>query len=179
MAGVGSGIVIDVGCATHGGDRSIEPLIERFHPEVLFGFDPQVFECMYVTDGTVVVLSDKAAWTVNGRIRFDGNSLGARVVDKGGKHVRCFDLAQMIAKEGRRPLYLKLDCEGSEYPIIEKLIKTRVDATIDLLLVEWHCQSCGHGIWSHAVTCDQMEEAEAQAIALEDRLACPVERWEL
>jgi hypothetical protein len=181
VAGDRQGIVVDVGCATHGADRSIEPLVERFHPETLFGFDPQVYACSFDVDGTTVVLSNEAAWTMSGRVRFDGANLGAHVSaeGKGGRFVRAIDIVAFCASLVKRPLYVKLDAEGSEWPIIEALIKTRVDATIDLLLVERHCPSCRHGIWSHALSCDQMDEAEALAIGLEQQLACPVERWEL
>jgi hypothetical protein len=173
-----AGIVVDVGCASHEGDGSIEPLVERFKPEVLFGFDPQVYPVMYPVNETTVVLRNEVAWVKNGRMRFDGEGLGAHVVDKGGKLTKCIDIVQFVAKEGRRPLYLKLDCEGSEYEIVKSLIKHRVDATIDLLMIEWHCGSCHHGIWSHALSCDYLEEAEALASGLEQQLACPYERWE-
>lgn len=178
--------MVDVGCATHGADRSIEPLVERFHPAALFGFDPQVYACEFEIDGTRVVLDDAAAWTEDGMVDFVGANLGARVAEfapggyghGGDRRVRCIDLARFLAPLPTGAV-LKLDAEGSEYPLVEKLIETRIDATLGLLLVEWHCPFCGHGTWSHAASCDQMDEAEALAVGLEQQLACPVERWEL
>jgi hypothetical protein len=33
---------------------------------------------------------------------------------------------------------LKIDCEGAEYEIIQKLSDTNLLADIDILLIEWH-----------------------------------------
>lgn len=173
-----TGVVVDVGCATHGADRSIEPLVERFHPQTLLGYDPQVYPCEFDVDGTRVRLYDQAVADTNGRLRFDGQGLGARFVDTGGKYVRCVDVAEVLAPLPTGTV-LKLDAEGAEFRILERLISTRVDAGLALVLVEWHCPSCGHGVWSHAASCDQMDEAEQLAVSIESRLACPVERWEL
>lgn len=186
MASGRQGIVVDVGCATHGEDRSIEPLVDQFHPEVLFGFDPQVYACEFDIDGTRVVLQDAAAWTEDGTLDFVGANLGARVAEfapgryghGGDRKVRCVDIVRFVAQlpDG---VILKLDAEGSEYPIVRKLIDEKVDSKLGKLLVEWHCPYCGHGTWSHAASCDQMDEAEALATGLESALSCPVERWEL
>lgn len=181
-----TGIVVDVGCATHGADQSIGPLIEQYRPETLFGFDPQVYDCEFDQDGTRVKLQGVAAWIFDGEIAFVGNNLGARVVEfepgayghGNDRQVKCIDIVRFVSQLPTGTI-LKLDAEGSEYPIVEKLIETRVDAGLGKLLVEWHCPFCGHGTWSHAASCDQMDEAEAMAVALEQQLACPVERWEL
>jgi FkbM family methyltransferase len=186
MAGDRTGVVVDVGCATHGADRSIEPLVDRFHPAELFGFDPQVFPCEFHIEETRVQLFDLAAWTETGEVEFVGNNLGARVAEfapggyghGGDRKVKCIDLTTFLAPLPTGTV-LKLDAEGSEYPIVQKLIETRIDAALGLLLVEWHCPFCGHGTWSHAASCDQMDEAEQLAVGLDEQLACPVERWEL
>jgi hypothetical protein len=170
--------VVDVGCATHGADRSIEPLVERFHPELLLGYDPQVYPAEFDVDGTKVKLHDTAVSDSNGRLRFDGNGLGARFVDRGGRYVRTVDAFELVRALPAGTVF-KLDAEGAEFRILERLISTRADAALGLVLVEWHCPYCGHGVWSHAASCDQMDEAEQLAVSIEERLACPVERWEL
>src|SRR3990170_8813696 len=71
-------IVIDVGCARYGGDYSIERLIEEFHPDLLYGFDPNPVttqkppgECdAYVIEGTTVFIERLAAWTYRGQIGY-------------------------------------------------------------------------------------------------------------
>lgn len=178
MGSSGTEIVIDVGCATHGADRSVEPLVDRFHPEKLYGFDPQVHPCEFDLDGTKVKLDNAAAWVSGGRLRFDGHGLGARFVEKGGRYVRCIDLPKFIANLPTGAV-LKLDAEGSEWQLLRRLIDLRLDATLGLVLVEWHCYDCGHGIWSHAASCESMDTMEQEALEIEAQLACPHERWEL
>lgn len=176
MVGDRTRTVVDVGSATHGGDVSIGPLIERFAPRVLYGFDPQQPSGREMISGTEVILEPWVAWTAAGTVGFSGEGLGARVGE--GVATQCFDLPAFLCTLDP-PVVLKLDCEGSEYELIPALIDTRVDVTLELLLVEWHCPECGHGAWSHRADCDSMPETEELASSLERQLACPVERWAL
>ena len=54
-------IVVDLGCFPHRGEISIEPLVERYHPDVLYGFDPwpALVEGERVLEGTRIVLEDR------------------------------------------------------------------------------------------------------------------------
>jgi hypothetical protein len=45
-------------------------------------------------------------------------------------------IAKAKAKESR--FLLKLDCEGSEFPIIENLSEKNLLKEIDVILMEWH-----------------------------------------
>jgi len=47
-------------------------------------------------------------------------------------------LAPIIAKHPNESIVLKLDCEGSEYDILEELADSLVLLEIDILLIEWH-----------------------------------------
>lgn len=171
-------MVFDLGCAALEGDESIPKLLKQFKPMILFGFDPQEEPREFVHNGTRVVIDNRAAWIHSGTVRFAGQSFGARVVERGGREIECVDVTYLIAKQlDARPV-VKLDCEGSEYPILDKLIAAGYDARLGGVLVEWHCTECGHGIWSHAASCDNMDAAEQLARDYENNLNCEVERWE-
>jgi hypothetical protein len=65
-------IVVDLGCFPHLDEISIEPLVARFRPDVLYGFDPWpgLVEGEKQLDGTRVILERKAAWIEEGEIEF-------------------------------------------------------------------------------------------------------------
>lgn len=52
--------------------------------------------------------------------------------------VELIDLSEFIEKLGQRIKLLKLDVEGVEYEILNKLIDTKIYNLIDLILVETH-----------------------------------------
>ncbi len=140
-------IVIDLGCCNHDRDTSIGPLVDRFAPEVLFGFDPLLdTNDDYDMNGTRVRLRNKAAWTRNGTLTLMvGNSpLGSTVMRERGlsaqaeRTVRCFDLARFIQLLPDGELVLKLDVEGAEYPLLQQLADTGTLSKVGCLLVEWH-----------------------------------------
>jgi len=152
-------------------------LIDRFQPSVLYGFDPQSQDGQARIRGTLVVVSSAAAWIHDGAVQFEGENLGAHIVQEfGGVEVKCIDLAAFIVSLVHWPV-LKLDCEGAEYAIVEKLLAEEVG--LERLLVEWHCPECKHGIWSHAESCDQLDEAEALVRRYEAMLPFPFERWDM
>lgn len=47
-------------------------------------------------------------------------------------------LPDLMAKHSGQKKVLKIDCEGAEYEIVQKLSDTNVLADIDVLLIEWH-----------------------------------------
>jgi len=47
-------------------------------------------------------------------------------------------LPDLMDKHPRQKKVLKIDCEGAEYEIVQKLSDTNVLADIDILLIEWH-----------------------------------------
>lgn len=142
-------IAIDVGCARYGGDFSIERLIEEFDPELLFGFDPSDGVDMYLDDDksgqfkvgdTEVVIEKAAAWVFDGEIGFRQNGLGSEIAaDPRLPQVRCIDLARFILEvPAGHDIILKMDCEGSEYELLEHLIERGADKRLKLGWIEWH-----------------------------------------
>lgn len=161
-------IVIDIGCHTHAhrpDHDSILALVERFRPEILFGFDPHpdMEEGLVTVQKTVVLRRRVAAWTdggINLPVKVDG--LSTAIDPAGEARTRCFDLALWIALLPRRTtIILKIDAEGSEYPLLSHIAVRGVDEILDRVLVEWHEKEQSHGLYGPR-----------------PNLRCPVEEWE-
>ena len=173
-------IVVDLGCFPHRDEISIEPLVARYHPDVLYGFDPwpALVEGETMLDGTRVVLERKAAWIEDGEIEF-ARVRGLRGWDStvmreknsrrewagAGDVIRvpCFDFSRWVRSLPEPPV-VKLDVEGAEFPILERLHGDGTDALVAELLVEWHDEKMG-------------DFAERKS-GLMSRLRCPVGPWE-
>lgn len=172
-------VVVDLGCAPHEGDFSIERLIDRYNPLCLWGFDP-----LLVNDedtrhkGTWVYLSKKVAWIGEGTMKMGigGRTLLNATLMEEKKHegewgeeveVEFFDFGDWLqdVKDEER-LIVKMNIEGAEFPLLENLHERGLDALIDLLHVSWHD--------------DRMQGAfPARRQHLEEVLRCPIEPWEL
>lgn len=170
-------IVVDCGCFPHGGVDSIGYLVERFEPDVVYGFDPwpALKEGVEMIGETRVVRSRRAVWTHEGVMRYTHADAGATMLAENrrgrwGKHttshVDCVDLAAFLVGIRGHTVVVKLDVEGAEYAVLEHLADLGLDDDIELLLVEWHDQHL------------PPEYAQRRA-ALEGRLSCPVEEWTL
>lgn len=134
-------IVVDIGCCSWGEDRSIDRLIRRFHPGVLYGFDPypEVEEGTYVQNETKVVIERKAAWIWDGVLSFDPLGSRTHIVRKNHYSFEavCFDLAAWLFDQSE-PVVVKLDCEGAEKALIPYLSARDAFSQISLLLIEFH-----------------------------------------
>ena len=173
-------VVIDVGCARYGGDYSIERLIEEFHPDVIYGFDPSWEAVMFDPPEdlkTVVHVSNEAAWTHDGHVRFTKDGLGGQVTTK-GPETPCVDLARVIIElygvryereEGgefsrdETEIILKMDAEGSEYELLDHLISTGADKLLKLAWIEWHPFGASN--------------VDRRRKAIEDEIACELVEW--
>lgn len=175
-------IVIDIGCASHGGDVSIPHLIEEFSPSVIYGFDPAVghyTEYTYPGSETLVIERPEAAWTRDGDVGFIVAGLGGHV-DPAGRKTPCFDLADFIAiKAGNDEVILKMDAEGAEYEVLPWLVRQNADRLLKLAVIEWHCEMCGiGGNGRHRDNCKVdkdwwLERRER----VESALRCPTAEW--
>ncbi len=173
-------IVIDLGCFPHRDEISIEPLVRRYRPDVLYGFDPwpALIEGETELEGTQVILARKAAWTADGEIEF-ARVRGLRAWDStvmreknsrsewsgSGEIIRvpCFDFSLWLRTLPEPPI-VKFDVEGAEFPILERMADTGADALVTELLVEWHD--------------DKMVDFPERKAAVLARLQCPVTSWE-
>lgn len=179
-------IVIDVGCKTYPAGpaneehESITALIERFHPSMLYGYDPLLereFEEYEVGD-TVVKLARLAAWTYDGVVEmalagrtwhaYDSTVMRAKNSRNEWAElaqVPCFDLSaevSLLAAAAASEVVVKLDCEGAEFALLEKMADDGTDRLCTLLMVEWH-----HELMEGYSAADRDR--------LLERLRCPVE----
>jgi FkbM family methyltransferase len=133
-------VVFDIGCLDWGTETSIDKLIERYQPDVFYGYDPhpEQRKTTFERGKTLVMLDRAAAWKNNGTLRIDVDSTRTHVAVPGEVSVRCFDLAAVIRAEADAEIILKLDCEGAEYVLLPHLISTGAIHLVDELLIEWH-----------------------------------------
>lgn len=177
-------VVIDVGCATYGGDASIPYLIEEFAPEMLAGFDPAEESRVYTFEDTTVVIVQAAAWTHDGSVPFGGEGLrghvGGRFGELTSRIVECIDLARYVLELTDDDVILKMDAEGSEYVLLPALIAQDADLELRLLWIEWHCPACGTGWFGNETpdACQRCGHVErGRRTELEKLLRCEVAQW--
>ncbi len=163
-------IVVDLGCERHGKDRSIEPLVKRFSPKVLLGFDPDATPSRFGLEGTEVVINESAAWVRDGTLQLSGEGdkatvMGASSARNGTERtVPCFDFSQWLNGLASSKVIVKMDIEGAELPVLEKVVADGTDDRISLLILEWHDQF--------------FDSSYSQRRArVEAALRCPVEVW--
>jgi hypothetical protein len=172
-------IVVDVGCHPLGPEDSVYKLIDRFEPELLFGFDPypEVEEGLECVRETLVVRRRVAAWVWDGVLDYAVDGISSSVhpafMVEAPIEVDCFDLAEWIRVLPPVEIVLKLDAEGAEFPLLTDLHLKGLDARIELLLVEWH----GEGRSGFPLRRDGSWQEFDRGELLE-RLRCPVEDWE-
>ena len=169
-------IVFDIGCNTYGEEESTHKLVERFDPEIYIGFDPLYAGPIYqkVRD-THCFFYKVVAWNKDGMTMFNfssstSNPVGAPIVT-GQRSVKtyanCIDFSAVLLEAvGKfKEIIVKMDCEGSEIQLLDRLIEVQADIQISLLLIEWH------DLILNAYTADER-------LRLTHKLLCPVELWE-
>jgi FkbM family methyltransferase len=158
-------IVVDLGCADRGEWFSLEALVNEYHPELIYGFDPSPLlnTRRRKVNGVPVKLERKAAWLFDGTVEFNDDymhggpeaighgtcavgagSLGriGTIIEHGGLTVECFDFSVWLAEHG--PCVVKMDLEGAEYPLLEHLIAQGTNRLVSELVIEWHEQPADH-----------------------------------
>lgn len=164
-------IVVDLGCCSfqHGQyvEDSIQALIKRFAPRILFGFDPHpgLPDAVGQVHGTTVVTSRRAAWTHNGEVglSLQGDCTHVDLDEK--QRAKAFDLAAWIRTLPQARIVLKVDVEGAEYVLLPHLIDQGLMDRFSHVLVEWHDGSYANGF-----------AADRESILA--RIECPVEEWQ-
>ena len=162
-------VVVDLGCAVQQGEESLVALTERFHPDTVYGFDPLLSADRYSLNGSAVIVSSLAAWIADGTVRMSrGNHIDATALpqsarwnERTAREVPCFDFSRWLERHG--PAIVKMDIEGAEFPVLERMIQAGTDRLVELLLIEWHDRFfVGY---------------ESRPAELTATLACPVELW--
>jgi FkbM family methyltransferase len=140
-------VAIDLGCIPRNGAESLPILAWEYSPDVLYGFDPgdALEEGEFQRGGMKVVLRRAAAWTHDGTVMFHEDGSGSRVSSEYGVEIPCIDFSkwlEVLKLKGKADeIFVKMDIEGAEVPVLEKMIADGTDALVDELLVEWHGQT--------------------------------------
>jgi len=141
-------VLID--CGTYKG-RSLQTLRQKYSGFKSYAFEPikkHIQEIRSKNPDTIII--NKAVWISNIRKRIyigksEGTSLyKSKHTDGIGKHgsevVECIDFSLWIKNNFKKAdfIILKMDIEGAEYPILEKMIKDDTIKYINVLYCEWH-----------------------------------------
>lgn len=168
-----TGIFID--CGGYDGCSSIKFMINNPQFDcVTFEPNPTLWE--YYKE-VPTQLFKKAAYTYNGEIKFtldnldeDGSSIiknkridfTGRVKNSAFPSIKaeCIDITEFIqgCKDKYNHIVLKMDIEGAEYDILDKLIEKDLVKVIDKLYCEFHWHKCGISKRRHDEILKKVEE---------------------
>lgn len=164
-------IVVDLGCLSwpqQGGfEDSIITLIRRFHPKILYGFDPHpaLSDGMGDFEGTLVITSRRAAWTDEEDVGLDMQGNCTHVDASQKESVQAFDLAAWVRTLPEARIVLKVDVEGAEYVLLPHLVRHGLMDRFTHVLVEWHDGQYANGY-----------ESDRESILAQ--IPVPVEEWQ-
>ncbi len=148
-------LIVDVGC--HIGSFAYACLVRGAGSVHGFEAFSENYDCAVRnlrSFGDRIKLQNKAVWrsdtpidSLSYSISGDGNTGGGHVLGtKGGRRVDAIsldDLIREVTDDGRRRIrLLKMDCEGSEYPI---LLTSRMLHLVDFICGEFHNYTISHG----------------------------------
>lgn len=153
--------VIDVGCAPYEGEESIPVLVDKFSPSLLLAFDPAVEDKQWMEGDTWVEQYRAAVTDRDGETGWQPSGTRSYVNEDSCYRVRTVDVARLVNELPDDEIVMKLDCEGSEYPILQRLTATGADRKLSKVLVEWH----------------RLSDHEQEQKNLLRSLRCEVEEW--
>lgn len=152
------GIFID--CGGYDGCSAVKFMVQNPNFDAIT-FEPNPALWKYY-DYVPTCLVKKAAYTYNGKIKFtidetdaDGSSvIESKKIDYWGKvdnadcpkiEAECVDLSDVIrwAKDSYSKIILKLDIEGAEYDVLDKLLAENLVGCLNRIYCEFHWQKCG------------------------------------
>lgn len=164
-------IIVDLGCCSYerGGrlEDSIQTLIKRFKPTILFGFDPHpaLRDGVGQVYGTTVITSRRAAWTddIDVGLSLQGNCTHVDFHEEA--RTKAFDIATWVRALPEARIVLKVDVEGAEYVLLPHLIAQGLIHRFSRILVEWHDGKYANGL-----------ESDRETIL--EQIPCVVEDWQ-
>ena len=164
-------------CGAHNG-CSTRKFLEYFPDFEVYSFDPNPYLCHNFI-GLKTHHYPVAVWTHNKKIPFflderdyDGSSVYKDKINiVGGKEllVDAIDFDAFILKNFKPDdfIILKMDIEGAEYPVLQKMVATRTINYIDELMVEWHYKKIGYPKHNHEMLILKLQE-----------LQIPMHKWD-
>ncbi len=168
-------MIID--CGGHKAD-SIDKLRQMYGNDFVHVFEPFPSCDKYYEDFKNIQLHKKAVWIYDGEVdfymkkglwKFDmGNSLIERKKLKKEEDesikikVPCIDFSKWVLdlNEGslgmnEKKIVLKMDIEGSEYAVLNKMIKDGSIKKVDTLLIEWHAHKIKVSMYGYKGTVEK------------------------
>jgi FkbM family methyltransferase len=136
-------VVVDLGCIPRNGAASLPTLAWEYDPDVIYGFDPgdALEEGTFQRKSAKVILRRAAAWIYDGTALFHEDGSASRLGEY-GVEIPCIDFSKWLKalkrKEKPDEIFVKMDIEGAEVEVLEKMIADGTDRLMDELLVEWH-----------------------------------------
>lgn len=128
----------------------------------VFGFEPnpnfqanwQDIHDRHIKHVKEINFDNKAAWIDDKGLEFslwEESDIGSTVMPAkrnwyAGKiiGVQSFDFSEWLKQfEGDKEIYVKFDCEGAEYPLLERMVNDGTDKLCKLLMIEWHAGKMG------------------------------------
>ncbi len=158
-------VFIDCGAYT---GNSVKKFLTVFDGFEIFSFEPNPFLKAY-HDRLPNTLIEAAVWTENGTIDFyldqkdyDGSSVfehKQNIVDKKKISVPTIDFSRWLKENFDKNdlIILKMDIEGAEYPVLDKMIKEGTIEYINELLIEFHGHKIGLDLKIHDTLIRQLE----------------------
>jgi FkbM family methyltransferase len=135
--------------------KRVYPQAEKY---VIYSFEANPNFAEFYKPFSDVTYYKAAVWIEDGHILFYSNNGGASSVIEGkarlggfeeaGIAVPCIDFSNWVKNNCSVDDYiiLKMDIEGAEYAVLEKMVDDGTLAYIDKLFIEWHCAKTGGDI---------------------------------
>lgn len=144
-------VYLDLGC--HNGDSVVDFFIGKFGDIDPIGvwclaFDPLTTyqkDWAKIADHRNVLFINKAVADYSGTIKFSKRTEDVKSSVRQEKNcfndgeiydVDCIDISSLILSLGK--VVIRMDIEGEEYAVLDKMIKTGAIDSVDYLEVEWH-----------------------------------------
>jgi FkbM family methyltransferase len=119
------------------------------HPWQIFSFEPNPHLIPLLPQKPNVTVLNKALWIHDQGLEFyfgtttlGGNVVKTQVTDENLRPIRVesVDFGRWLKDNFNKDdvIFVKLDIEGAEYPILNKMLKTGTIALIDKLYIEFH-----------------------------------------
>lgn len=128
--------------------------VYAFEPNPNFKKEWEDIHTRHIKHVSEINFIQKAAWVEDGVMEFRQDlapePMGSTLmVDKAEANketkieVETMDFSQWLKQFGGEEIYIKMDIEGAEYPVLRKMIEDGTDKLVKLMMIEWHGNKMG------------------------------------
>jgi FkbM family methyltransferase len=153
--------MIYIDCGAYDGD-TILPFVKTYTPQKIFAFEANPYLINKLQQNVKhlpVEIIQKAVWIENGKQEFaidkHQNPFGSTLIKEKTNTwhnenpkviVETIDFSSFLKQFIGQEVYVKIDIEGAEFAVMEKLIRDRTDAIITKLNIEFHHSKIGEDV---------------------------------